>query len=292
MAEDPFGFEFRLADPAPAADLFVRVRPGSAFAGWVTRDSGWPGVAGLLGEMERTGSALGQLAPEIILEYDLIAAPERAPGIFLANLHLPPDRAGVDVLVPELARAAGWPPEERESALVSRIVAALPPAGLLAHLGAMPGRRPRAMRVAARVPWADAPAFLERIGWSGALPPRLDARQAPPALTGELSPECNLMVDVTDGRISPGLGIELFAHRALTDESSAAWVGLVDFFVAEGWCLPGKARRLKAPLLPQLTLTGAGMRVLRVILHHFKTNIDPRGGVAAKAYARADFQGA
>ena len=156
----PLGCEFRLGEEAPAADLFVVVGPGSPLARhFIHRgETAHPGseaaaLARYLVEIGQADSALRGCIAGTMLEYDLAETPadrRPEPGVFLKVRLVeepePHDRPQ-PLPVAALAEAVGWTDDGEARRSVARVLAALPPGGRVAHVGALPGRAPRAVRL-------------------------------------------------------------------------------------------------------------------------------------------------
>ncbi len=149
-----FGFELRLDEAEPAADLAVAVFPGSSVAAHFRR-LGEKGMADcpqaavlarILAELESPNSFLAGAVGCPMLEYDLIdGGPDRPPGLFLPAA----DRGGYcnpGVMTAAVAMAAGLEEDANERRAVERIFTALPPPPP-ADVCSMPASFPAAIRV-------------------------------------------------------------------------------------------------------------------------------------------------
>ena len=298
------GFEFRLDVPAPAADFFVVVVPGESLARYYIRqgttDGANPSSAGLarhLDLMDPNGPSLGDSAAGwndgMTLEYDVAEVEGgAAPGVFLRMrrtrtlerkdpYHCHPRTAAAGI-----AAAVGWAPDEGERRAVERAFEALPAGSEVAHIGALPNRAPRAIRILVqRIERAEVPGFLERVRWSG------NADGVVSALSDfrDICRRFRLSMDVSAHGTAPRLGVELFVREKWDQEGD--WVGtnikdwrpVVERLQARGWCLPEKARGLLAwPGVRQLYGV-KGVHFLYLGINHVKLLIE-QGGVRAKAY--------
>lgn len=185
-----------------------------------------------------------------------------------------------------IAAAVGWEPAEGERRAVERVFGALPTGGEVAHIGALPGRAPRALRILVqRLDTAEVPGFLERVQWAG------DSGGVVSALSGfrDICRRFRLAVDVSARGTGPRLGVELFIRDQWDREDD--WLGtniddwrpVVERLQARGWCLPEKARGLLAwPGIRQL-YDARGVHLLYLGINHVKLVVE-HGGVRAKAY--------
>ena len=188
-----FGFEFRLGDPDPSADVCVPLTSDVAAAAALefpvalrfVREarSGAPlqpsraALARCISEFGRADSVLASWAQGVLLEYDIAALPggiRGTPGIFFA-LRKEPGGSGRDVqnaarrdIARTLANACGWSADPAEQREVERVFDALPSGARINQAGAMPDRAGRAIRLVAQgIDETEAPAFLARLRWPG-----------------------------------------------------------------------------------------------------------------------------
>ena len=189
-----FGFEFRLGDPDPSADLCVPVTFDIAAAATLEvpvvryfirqASSGTrlpPSKAALarcIAGFGRADSVLARWAQSVLLEYDVAALPagsRSTSGIFF-GLRRKPGPSGHDVqkaarrdIAGTLATACGRAADSTEQrAIFERAFDALPPGARINQAGAMPDRAGRAIRLVAEgIDEAAVPAFLARLGWPG-----------------------------------------------------------------------------------------------------------------------------
>lgn len=299
VADHRFGFEFDLCDPDPEADFCVVPAPGSPLAEFYVRQ-------GEQAPPESAEAALGRFLAEqaddpqallaaggggVILEYDLVGAPSRQPappGIFIVPMD-PRDesRRGRLLTDPEplaaaLWAAAGRAPDADVLQQMQRVYRALPPAGAVSQAGIMPGRDQRAVRLIIQTPSVeDAAALLERIGWPDAPEEAAAVCESMAALT---KPGTTLSVDVTAQGVSPRLGLEFYRPAEWHDLDLAGWGLLTDRLAERGWCLPEKARGLKAWSLVEQVFDQGEVYSVRQTINHVKVIAD-RGTTTAKAYA-------
>ncbi|MDE3001163.1 MAG: hypothetical protein OXU79_18960 [Gemmatimonadota bacterium] len=302
-------FEFDLGDLAPVADFSIRLLPGHpglpghfVNRGKTARQNSAAAALGrFLSEaavrQTASESALSARFNDIMLEYDIAGIESHAspdPGLFLG---LRPAASPGDSevwspggVVAELTNAVGWNDDAGERRVVERIVGALPPGGRLDHVGAMPGRSFRAVRVIVNgISLEEMPVFLERTGWPGSI------RNVMGALFDwrDLFPYFRPCFDATSRGLRPRLGLEMFPRREgkgrwpagdwLTT-GARTWLPVVERLEARELCVPAKGRGLRAfPGLAQV-FDGEGVYILHRGLNHVKLAIGD-DGVQAKAYA-------
>ena len=294
------GCEFRLGEDTPAADLFVVVRPGSPITRHFIRrgEAAPPGseaaaLARYLVLIGQADSALHGCIAGTMLEYDLAETPagrRPEPGVFLkvrlAEEPGPHDRAQ-PLPIAALAGAVGWADDGEVRRSVARVLAALPPGGRVAHIGAFPNRAPRAVRLVVQgVGHDEIAGVLER----------LDRRGSVRAVTevladlGEVLPRVWLSVDVAAAGLLPRLGLELHAgswnnarDKWLTTGRSD-WRPVVERLVLRGWCLAAKAQGLMEWCALDKMYDRRGVFLVYKGLNHLKLTVTD-AGVDAKAYA-------
>ena len=301
MSDLHFGFEFRLGEPSPAADLFVVVTPASELAQHYLREGARaaPGspvaalAAGLREQDEKPASYLANGVAGMVLEYDLAeveaSRPSPAPGIFFTPLHsVPGTRAGVHEhgatadLLAALAVTAGWGGYQAELPVVERIRAALPESGFLFQAGVLPGRSPQAFRLLFKgVAPAQVPALLERLEWTGPA----DAAGAVLDAMDDLLAYIAVSVDVTAAGLGPRLGLELYRPPKWFAVDCTGWLPFIARLEEQGWCLPAKAAGLRAWPRSERLFDGAGVSAVRMGINHVKIVVERNKAPVAKAYA-------
>ncbi len=181
LAAFPFGFELRLHDAEPRADLGVMVAGGSRsadFFGEAGRSDGADvstrAVPWLLRETEQEGPLHRIAEKAVVLEYDI--DPEQGahppPGLFLS----PAGRGGADssgeslqvpiAIASALATATGRCLGAAVPGHLERVCLAMPPEAAVASVGVFPARG-NGVRLAVRGfrHARSVTAFLERVGW-------------------------------------------------------------------------------------------------------------------------------
>ena len=290
------GFEFRLHTAEPAADLLVAALPDNPVTAHLIRvgEAAAPDspAAALARHLRAHAHPGPDAAIELTgLEYDVAETPPGArppPGVFL-RLGAPPADGAQTLPIAALANAVGWQDDAAERAAVDRAVAALPPGGHVAFVGALPGRAPRGVRLIVGGVGHDAvAATLERLGFPG-------SAQAATAVLAELRgplPDFRLAVDVFAQGLSPRVGFELFmAGRASEAQPGlgvtwADWLPGIQALRQRGWCVPEKFRGLREWIGLERLYDQEGVRLLHKGLHHVKLAVTAGAEqqVLAKAY--------
>ena len=284
------GFEFRLNNPVPDADFFAVVhldtdlerhvigRGESAKPGSAAAALGW-----CITQLKQPDSPLSQWTDLVILEYDLAEVPageHPEPGVFL-RLRSPTSPDLWDCLTDTLATAVGWPPDPQEHRQVERVFAALPESAGFMHVGAMPDRTRRAIRlVVAGLKSEEVPGFLTRVGYPGPLQPV----EAVLAGLGDVSASCILSFDVTQHELLPRLGIEFYVAQGDWVETKLNdWLPLIDRLEELGWCSAAKAHGLRSWPRSEKVYDEQGFFLAYQGINHVKITVE--GTVTqAKAY--------
>ena len=301
VLDEPFGFEFRLGEPGPEADLFVAARLGSELSRHFIREGaraerGAPTAAraaaaalaaGLREHATDPDSYLARCVYSVVLEYDLAGlAPGRPPpppGVFLAprrSVAVPPgqypfrhrDPAG---LLAALAVTVGWDGHEEMLGAVERIFAALPEGGYVSQAGALPARSPKAFRILlGGVAKERVPALLERVEWPGPT----DEAAAVLADMANVVDHVAMSLDVTAPGPGPRLGLELY-------RVGADWRPFIARIEEKGWCLPAKAEGLRRWRGAERLFGGGEVHRVRLGISHVKVVVERGARTEAKAYA-------
>ena len=298
------GFEFRLDETAPAADFAVLLGPDRALTQYYIRRgeastpcSAAAALARHLVRHERSGSSPTDWISGTMLEYDVAEiqpASHPPPSVFLKlRLTRRPDRADPyhctpRVLTATLAQAVGWTEDTGEQGAVERVFHALQGRGEVVHVGAFPGRTPRAIRlVIQKIEVEELPSLLEGLGWRGSI------RTVAAVLTElrEGRPHFGLSLDVAAPGLSPRLGLEMYLD-AERDQECGNWLTtgrndwrpVVDRLAAHGWCLPEKAQGLLSWCALDRAYGRQGVFLVYKGINHVKLTIED-SGVHAKAYA-------
>jgi hypothetical protein len=302
------GFEFRLDEAAPAADFFIVLGPGPALTEHyirqgkaVTPGSAAAALARYLVRHRQSDSSETGWTIGTILEYDVAEVrpgQHPAPGVFLKLRRTRrPDRASHHHCVPRvltatLAQAVGWTEDTGEQDAVERVFRTLPASAEVVHMGALPGRAPRAIRLIIQgIEAADLPALLKRLGWRGSI------RTVAAVLTGlrDRLPRFRLSVDVAAQGLSPRLGLEMYLEGESGREfenwlttGRSDWRPVVERLTERGWCLPEKAQGLLAWCALDRVYDRKGVFLVYKGINHVKLTIEDNG-VHAKAYAGLRF---
>ena len=296
------GCEFRLGEDAPAADLFLVVRPGSPFARRFIREgeaappgSAAAALARYLAEIGQAGSTLHDRIAGTMLEYDLAETPAGRrpdPGVFLkvrlAESSEPHDERPRPLPIAVLAGAVGWTDDGELRRWADRVLEALPPNGRVAHVGALPGRTPRALRLVAQgIGRDEVGGVLERLGRRGSIRPATEIL----ADLGEVLPRFRLSVDAAAGGLSPRIGLELYHAGSWSGERDgwlttgrSDWGPVVERLARRGWCLPAKAQGLLEWCALDKMFDRRGVFLVLKGINHVKLTVTD-GEAAAKAYA-------
>lgn len=307
--ESTFGFESRLDEDAAECDLFLSVQPGSTFSSHLIRcgvqaqaTAGARGLGRFLAEVAEPESFLSQWFHTVILEYDLVAsrAPETGPpGVFIephgsrfgvSGKSKPPGQGrGLTchhgVMTSAVCWAVGRATNEAESRAMGLVHRALPRGATIEHLGALPGREPRAVRLVLRIPKTEVVPFLERAEWTGSMVQFerilhwLDRWQS-----GATS--LTLACDVSAQGVSPRLAFELFVKDRWYRARPRFWASMIEHFVAQGWCTRAKAAALLSWPEGDYLLTEQRVYQLLTGINHLKLLIDG-DRIASKAYLGA-----
>lgn len=290
-----FGFEYKLQDPAPNADLCIGVRLHSSISRYYANrgeaagaDAASVAFARVLLESERDGSFLSGVIGGAIVEYDISTdVGSRAPGIFLACPEFwDREKRGYTnpgVLTTALAAATAQPECNEQRRAAELLFDALPSGARISYAGAFPGRGSPAIRLlVAGIEPDEVPTMLRRVNWPGS------SGAVAAAVSGfrDLTPYITIAIDVGPDGISPRLGLEMFQSPSLLDRFESnpeVWNHFIDRLVERDLCLPEKAAGLREMARGQfVTDAASGLRALGVI-NHFKIGLhDER--VEAKAY--------
>ena len=301
------GFEFRLDDASPAADFFVVIRPGEPLAhyyiGRESADGADAAAAALARHLVRMdpdagpsrGDSVAGWNDGMTLEYDVAEVEGNgrpAPGVFLRmRLTRSPERKDPHHCHPRtavagIAAAVGWEPDEEERGAVERAFGALPAGSEVAHIGGLPGRRPRAVRLLIqRIERTEVPDFLERVQWPGAAGGVVSVLND----FGNIYRRFRLSVDLSARGTAPRLGVEMFVGDDWDREDDwlntdiGQWRPMVERLEARGLCLPEKARGLLAWPVGQQLYGTRGVYHLYMGINHVKLLIE-HGAIRAKAY--------
>ena len=300
-------FEFRLGDPAPAADYFVSVTPGRPSMEYYVHlgedakpDSAEAALARVYALMNGAGfpseSSLAGWFRASMLEYDIAQIPwnqRPAPGVFLAlqpQSELDENLVGSrtpDRLAATIASAVGWDEDEEERRAVERAFAALPRDGVVDQIGAVAQREPRSIRlIVDGLKQRNVPAFLKRLKWEGPTRKVMDVLEE----MRDVTPVFRLAVDVGAHGVGPRLGLEMYRPRKPSNldywltSGRNAWRPVVDYLEEMKWCLPEKGDGLRAFPGIERIFDENGMSILYKGINHFKLSIEG-DAVEAKAYA-------
>ena len=164
------------------------------------------------------------------------------------------------------------------------IVDALPAVARITHIGALPVRTPRALRLLIEMPPGEVTGYLDRIGWHGS---RTVVAQVLPLASPGFD-RLAVGLDITGSTVSPRIGFELHLRRPWWDVEPGDYREFVDRCVTQGWCAPPKAVGLGSWMRREHLVRKHGSLRFVSGLNHFKLGIDGRK-VSVKAYAGAKF---
>lgn len=280
-ADAMFGFECRLDDPEASADLLLSVPRDTPFAGALVRSGAVVGpkaaaLARFLSEWQRPGSPLGAAVGLVALEYDIAGMKDfSAPGVFF---HSAAESGYADpgLLTAAVALAAGWNEDMSERRGIERVLAALPRCAAVRWAGVFPDRKMRAVRLLVRALGDAGAVFLSRIGWTG------DTAAVEGIVSAFRARDVDnhvLALDVAEGRVSPGLALELSRPGRI----GGGWRAALDMMARNGWCLPAKAAALGRVTRSERIYSPAGVWELHCGLHHVKLSA-PAGGRGGPAF--------
>ena len=294
-----FLLEFRLGEPAPAADLSLWAVPHTPFADFLVArgeaDGASPAQRGLAHYLKDVGRPEGFLAQWLayaMLEYDLADTREGelpTPGVFLGSrFDNPAARAANDavrwrhgnpgVMIAAVCRAVGWREDCRERRQVQRACDLLPQSGYSAQVGAMPEREPRAIRLVTRLPAVTVPDYLARAAWPGSIAKVAALLEEAAAFELKVS----LAIDVGAEGLLPRIGFELFLDNRWKAPPQR-WHEYLKRLASHGLCLPEKEQALRHWPRRELLFQADGTRRLLSGINHVKLVVAD-GSIAAKAY--------
>lgn len=305
------GFECRLAEEAPRADLgarFARADGGAAFlaghVGAVPASSEelftnppWQRLRGFGARWADSRDALHHAFEHIFFEFDVDGPPEAVPipSFFLAFAKDAGQR--LEAADEGMAILRGEPLSSSVRQRLSKCVDMLPPRADLYAVGAMLSRRFNGVRIdLSHLPPSSIPTYLEAVGWPGDIH-EVEAmlRWLPPFYK-----DVEVALDVTEA-VLPRLGVECHVYGGNLPSAAASWREMLDILVERGLCLPSKRDALLAwlghshahslgdawPGDLRQRAKSLGPNVLSVLsrtINHIKLVYQPGRPVEAKAY--------
>ncbi len=296
LATSGFGFELRLHESEPNADLGVALFHGTLsaahFKQWAQsqpEDSYAQAVVGILRDMERDRTSLHGIAhAKLLLEFDIDQAPFPTPGIFL---YPSADSAGevqatedLSAITDAVVSACGWAPDTQERRHAERLFEAKPPSAHVGTVGGFPDRA-RALRVAVTgiANTEELTTFLRRAGWPGqpegiaSFVGNLESQNA----FGYLAAH----VDVDSDGIRPELGVSYYPPSAQWLKDVEPWERLISGLSASELVVPEKLSTLAESWAGTEAVFGRrGMLFAVRGIHHFKTTLTDERVDAVKAY--------
>ena len=292
LATPGFGFELRLHEAEPNADLGLALFHGSPsaahFEQWARarpEDASASAVVGLLHDMAREGAGLNRIADaKLLLEYDIDAAHPTGqfpnPGIFLYPSAEPLTDPGavvepedLGVLVDAVTAACGWAPDNAERRHALQLFEAAPAGTHIGAVGGFPDRT-RALRVAVMGirSTRELTSLLERAGWPGhpedyvRFVETLEAQGAFAHLGAHL--------DITSAGIAPKLGVSYYARETQWVKGVESWTPIIEGLRTMEPVVPEKLAALSDEWASAETVFGRhGMLLVLKGIHHFKVTL-------------------
>ena len=301
------GFECRLGDPVPRADLGCRFWPaergprylagindeGDNLPIFLLREQPWQRIQAFAARWAEPGTLLHQEIEDIFLEFDVDGAPPEIPipAIFLDFHKHAVHRVQTMREVLTLLWGEAMTPEVEHR--VVHCVESLPDGAVLYSMGAMFSRGLKGVRLYLnhlRAP--EIPDYLQRVGWPGSL-------AAIAELVAWMPPDLMLCIDV-GARLGPKVGVQYHDTENM-QHSAPKWLAFLDRLVAKGLCLPGKRDALKVwlghvhershkdswPANLRALSERLGPKVMSVfvrLINHIKVSYEPDRPLEAKAY--------
>ena len=297
IAAGHMGFEVRLDDPAPAADVCAALYPRGPFADWLA-STGADAPAGtsraalacLAERYTRGTAAWARISRLVIFEYDALDSPpaDRLPGVFLildTPVAITPRvaRGAVAAAAEGVRRALGLPGLTAVRGPAERVLFAFAGCAKVSNVGVFPSRPGAGVRLVLAGLDPQAAAFaLAAADWSGP-----SGRLA--AVCRDLRPAVQsfgLSLDVDASGLGSRVGLELFAGPAggaWAAGSPDDWTPLLHALTETGRCLPPKADALRAWIGRSRVFTPSGLRVACRGVNHVKVDFGP-ADPAVKAY--------
>lgn len=285
-----FGFECRLGETAPLADILFCVRqiasqpmslaglvPGIPEA-WAQQEPVWQQLQDFGREWAAPTSRLFRKVQDVWLEFDVAGPPHPVPvpSLFFGSkvIHAGFPRHAHRWISDDAVRLlVGRPLTDSLQQALLYCIAALPHNALLFQMGAMLSREPAFVRICvSRLSSSSLLEYLKALGWDG-------DRVLLTTLIAELAPFTSgfsLNLDLLEGTIGPKIGLECGLAK---DGHAAEWKPFLDYLVAQGLCLPGK----REGLLHYLTAENSAYGIERG-LHHIKVVLQGDRPLQAKAY--------
>lgn len=305
-----FGFESRLADDLPQADLLLYLTPNEGgrdiLAGSVPAvrllDSlqahpVWQRLRRFSQTWADPTSLLSERVRDLWLEFDINDQPVSppVPSCFFHPQLLPGETGDwmTTTAIPLLCGQALPIPVEQK---ILACLAELPGKAYIFQVGVMMARPSTAVRLCIRdITPADILPYLTRLGWSGPSGPLA-------ALIANLSRQVDRVdLDLDVGEVLlPKIGLECYFDPARQPQTEPRWRLFLDFLVQSGLChpakrdgllgYPGYTRQKDQPLWSdhlQITASLLDNHCESIIfrgLHHIKIVYQPDGSLEAKAY--------
>jgi hypothetical protein len=301
------GFECRLGEQAPRADLGLRFWPpergpeylagldagGASLPAFLLEAPAWRRIRRFGARWADPASSLYREIKDIFLEFDVDGAPAETPiPAFFLDFHkhaanrLETLQEAVEILWGESLAA----PVRRQ---LLRCLDVLPEGAVLYSMGAMFSRAFHGVRLHFHyMESRDMPDYLSRAGWSGSL-------RAIEELLAWMPSGLTLCIDVGE-QILPRVGVQYHIDENMKS-STPRWIEFLDMLVDRGLCLPAKRdglvswcghlhershREVWPETLTRLSrrLGGNVMSVFLRMINHVKVSYQPGQPLEAKAY--------
>jgi hypothetical protein len=307
LAYGLFGFECRLGDSAPLADLLVCARAADGGRDALLElDSGlhepaWQRVREFAAEWSDSSGPLYDGVDYVWLEFDVAgnggSVPQ--PSVFF-GVDTHQDQSIVEQGL-ELPLGRALP--EYVANNLRACMAALPSDARVAFVGAMLSRDVNSVRLVSSAPsFEQILTYLTRVGWPGSVQEFRHSLEP----FSRMSDYVWLNVDVGVS-VHPRIGLEFYFFRPAHADGAAHWHTILDRMVHVGLCTPKKRDALLAypgssPVDVQSDLwpdhVGVVFNALRPLgltgmlrdLHHLKFVYEPDGSIQAKAYLSAAYR--
>lgn len=285
-----FGFECRLGEEAPLADILFCVRqlmyqptvlagqmPGIP-AQWTENEPVWQQLREFGKNWSSPASLLFRKVQDIWLEFDVAGSPEPVPipSLFFGSkiIHSGfPTKYHSWISRDAVQHLTGRPLSDTLNQTLLRCIDTLPRDALLFQMGAMLSREPAFVRICiSRLGLNDVLPYLEAIGWDGDKAPLTN-------LLNELTPYLDTItvdLDLLENGIGPKIGLECAPKNEKVIDS---WFTFLDYLVAQELCLPNKRDGLIAFAAPSKQADN----IVRG-LHHIKLVTQAGKPTKAKAY--------
>ena len=254
-----FGFECRLGDPTPKADFLLSIgtdetgqrilagqNPRYHLNAELLRAPVWQQVQQFTQTWLDEASDLHAHVNNIWLEFDVDgrSAEPPVPSCFLGTQTL---LVNPDAEAPSLQHPHHWVPQTAipqlqglpmDAALERQLLRCLDTLPIGSHVfqvGLMLARKVNLVRICLRnITPSQVLTYLQQLEWPGSI----DALSPELMTLSNLADRVDVDLDVSPQGIEPKLGFECYLQAQ--PKYNPAWATLLDYLVAESWCLPQK----------------------------------------------------